>query len=139
MSDVIIAKKFSAVYNEYEDRLRLIINVTCPTRYDFWITRKFLIEIVDNLQNYLINFKEKIKKDSQNTQSSNKNEEIKLYPPQNTPSLLESVNIQRQNDLFILTLKDKKTTIEATLKLNELKDLLEMLIRPVKMRWGIGF
>jgi hypothetical protein len=58
MSNILVANQFTAVYDEKEDRLRLIININYPTRYDFWITRKFLIDIMDNLQTYLMNFEE---------------------------------------------------------------------------------
>jgi hypothetical protein len=44
MSNILVANQFTAVYDEKEDRLRLIININYPTRYDFWITRKFLID-----------------------------------------------------------------------------------------------
>ena len=138
MSNTLIAKQFTPIYDEKEDRLRLIININYPTRYDIWITRKFLIDIIDNLQNYLNNFEEK--KELKENKSENNSSQLPIYEATNTPSLLETLNIKKENNLFILTLQDEnKTTIESILTLTELKNLLKTLVSPVQMKWGIVF
>jgi len=138
MSNTLIAKQFTPIYDEKEDRLRLIININYPTRYDIWITRKFLIDIIDNLQNYLNNFEEE--KEFKENKSENNSSQLPIYEATNTPSLLETLNIKKENNLFILTLQDEnKTTIESILTLTELKNLLKTLVNPVQMKWGIVF
>jgi len=138
MSNTLIAKQFTPIYDEKEDRLRLIININYPTRYDIWITRKFLIDIIDNLQNYLNNFEEK--KELKENKNENNSSQLSIYEATNTPSLLETLNIKKENNLFILTLQDEnKTTIESILTLTELKNLLKTLVSPVQMKWGIVF
>ena len=138
MSNTLIAKQFTPIYDEKEDRLRLIININYPTRYDIWITRKFLIDIIDNLQNYLNNFEEE--KELKENKSENNSSQLPIYEATNTPSLLETLNIKKENNLFILTLQDEnKTTIESILTLTELKNLLKTLVNPVQMKWGIVF
>jgi hypothetical protein len=138
MSNILVANQFTAVYDEKEDRVRLIININYPTRYDFWITRKFLIDIMDNLQTYLTNFKEEPIEENLENQPEN-NTEVSIFEPTNEPSLLETLNITKQDNFFILTLEDNKNIIQATFKLNELKNLLKMLLQPVRIRWGLGF
>jgi len=138
MSNTLIAKQFTPIYDEKEDRLRLIVNINYPTRYDIWITRKFLIDIIDNLQNYLNNFEEE--KELKENKSENNSSQLPIYEATNTPSLLETLNIKKENNLFILTLQDEnKTTIESILTLTELKNLLKTLVNPVQMKWGIVF
>ena len=138
MSNTLIAKQFTPIYDEKEDRLRLIVNINYPTRYDIWITRKFLIDIIDNLQNYLNNFEEE--KELKENKSENNSSQLPIYEATNTPSLLETLNIKKENNLFILTLQDEnKTTIESVLTLTELKNLLKTLVNPVQMKWGIVF
>jgi len=138
MSNILIAKQFTPIYDEKEDRLRLIININYPTRYDIWITRKFLIDIIDKLQNYLDNFEEE--KELKENKSENNSSQLPIYEATNTPSLLETLNLKKENNLFILTLQDEnKTTIESILTLTELKNLLKTLVNPVQMKWGIVF
>jgi len=138
MLNTIIAKQFTPIYDEKEDRLRLIININYPTRYDIWITRRFLIDIIDNLQNYLNNFEEE--KKLKENKNENNSSQLPIYEATNTPSLLETLNIKKENNLFILTLQDEnKTTIESILTLTELKNLLKTLVSPVQMKWGIVF
>jgi hypothetical protein len=138
MSNILVANQFTAVYDEKEDRVRLIININYPTRYDFWITRKFLIDIMDNLQTYLTNFKEEPIEENLENQPEN-NTEVSIFEPTNEPSLLETLNITKQDNFFILTLEDNKNIIQSTFKLNELKNLLKILLQPVRIRWGLGF
>jgi hypothetical protein len=137
MSDILIAKQFTAIYDEREDRLRLIININYPNRYDFWITRKFLIDIMDNLQNYIMKFKDDYK-NSQN-ETSNNSKDLPIYEPTNNPTLLDQLNITKKDNFFILTLQNQEKTVQATLTFEDLNNLLKTIIQPVRIRWGLGF
>jgi len=136
MSKVITAKQFSSIYDEKEDRIRLIINLNYPDRYDLWITRKFLIDIMDNVQTYLMNFKAEEKQTNNNNYHQ---QELPIYESTNTPLILETFNITKRENNFILILKDSNITIQAILTLNELKNFLKLILNPVKIKWGIWF
>lgn len=137
MSDILIAKQFTPLYDEKEDRLRVIININYPDRYDFWITRKFLIDIMDNLQNYLMRFQEE--KVKENHKPTSNPDELPIYEPTSEASLLEKLNITKNDNIFILTMQSQDKTIQTTLTLQDLKNLLNAIIKPVRIQWGLGF
>jgi len=139
MSNTIIAKQFSAIYDEKEDRLRLIVNINYPDRYDIWITRKFLIDIIDNLQTYLLKLKENTSSTKNNKENNSSNQNLPIYKSNNVPNILQELNITKKENNFILTLKDENKTIQAVLSIEELKKILEIMLSPVKIRWGLGF
>jgi hypothetical protein len=138
MEDILQIKQFTPVYDEKEDRLRLIFNINYPTRYDVWITRKFLIDILDNFSDYI---KPQEIKESQNSNTEeNQNAQNNIYPPTNDEiRLLETINANFNQNGVILTFKDSKTTLQAALTYEELKSLLETITARVKHHWGLYF
>lgn len=139
---MIRVKQITPLYDPKEDRLRLIINLNYPDRYDLWITRKFLINILDNIQNFLEGKKLFPNKNLKNNSSENNNETLIIYPPLNKlPILLESINISHlENNNFLINLEDaNKNKFNFQLSLEELKDLINLIIKNTQFEWGINF
>jgi phosphopantetheine adenylyltransferase len=134
-NEILIAKQFTPVYDEREDRVRLIFNINYPTRYDMWITRNFLIKLIYSLSDYII---EEEQTAQQNQQSQEKNT---IYLPVNkNVELLESFQITPiNNSIYLVRFSDNNTTIEAYLSKNDLSKLLKALINATKNTWGISF
>ncbi len=138
MEDILQIKQFTPVYDEKEDRLRLIFNINYPTRYDVWITRKFLIDILDNFSDYIK--PQEIKESQNGNTEENQNAQNNIYPPTNDEiHLLETINANFNQNGVILTFKDSKTTLQAALTYEELKSLLETITARVKHHWGLYF
>ena len=133
-NEILIAKQFTPVYDEREDRVRLIFNINYPTRYDMWITRNFLIKLIYSLSDYII---EEEQTAQQNQQSQEKNT---IYLPVNkNVELLESFQITPiNNSIYLVRFSDNNTTIEAYLSKNDLSKLLKALINATKNTWGIS-
>ncbi|BAF70506.1 conserved hypothetical protein [Nitratiruptor sp. SB155-2] len=131
----LIAKQFTPVYDEREDRLRLIVNLNYPTRYDLWITRAFLIKLLDELSKFAL---PDIEEEQPSTNQSDLNEPA-IYPNTNTPYLVESVNITPTGDGFAITIEDGSTQIVTTLSAQELKKLISLILRTVRFAWGLYF
>ncbi|BCD60705.1 hypothetical protein NitYY0814_C1492 [Nitratiruptor sp. YY08-14] len=131
----LIAKQFTSVYDEREDRLRLIVNLNYPTRYDLWITRAFLIKLLDELSKFSL---PEIEEEPPSTNQSDAKEPA-IYPSINTPHLVESVNITTTKDGFTITIEDGSTQIVTTLSAQELKKLISLILRTVRFAWGLYF
>jgi hypothetical protein len=135
-NEILIARQFTPVYDEKEDRVRLIFNINYPTRYDMWITRNFLIKLIYSLSDYIID------DELQTTQQQNQQtQEDTIYLPTNKNiELLESFQITPINDsIYLVRFSDNNTTIEAHLSKNDLSKLLKALVNATKNTWGISF
>ncbi len=54
MKTLIEAEKFTAWYDSAEDRLRVAINIDSPNaRVDFWITRRFFLSLITQIEGLL--------------------------------------------------------------------------------------
>lgn len=54
MKTLIEAEKFTAWYDSAEDRLRVAINIDSPdARVDFWITRRFFLSLITQIEGLL--------------------------------------------------------------------------------------
>ena len=140
MRETLIAKQFTPIYDEKEDRIRLIINLNYPTRYDVWITRRFLVMIVDELSELFD--KEVEKQEPFISSEKNKIEDgQKVYTFEKEPNLLENLHIRfdKKKSIYYLKLSDKSVDIETNLTPEELKKLVKYLIEQVKYKWGINF
>lgn len=139
---MIKVKQLTPIYDEKEDRLRLIVNINFPNRYDLFITRRFLINILDNLQNFLIKNNIKSKEDSFNSSKNNDQNLNTIYPSINKkPILLESINITclNENNFLINLLDEKDNKFEIMMSYEELNNLIELILKIVKFEWGINF
>jgi len=135
MNNILIAKQFTPIYDEREDRIRLIFNINYPTRYDMWITRNFLIKLIYSLDEYIIEEKETSNINSTNTSNSTEN---KIYLPTNSQiKLLESFQITPINNNYLIRFSDTEQTIETTLTKEELSKLLKALVKIIQNVWGI--
>ena len=137
-SNILIAQQFTPIYDEREDRIRLIFNINFPTRYDMWITRNFLIKLIYSLNEKLMQTLEK-KSISNKTSSDKTNAQI--YPPTNKEiNLLVKLQITPlNNDNYLITFSDNNITIESQLTQEELSQLLKTLINITKNNWGITY
>ncbi|WP_456471439.1 hypothetical protein [Caminibacter sp.] len=136
MQETIIGQQFTPVYDPKEDRIRLIININYPTRHDIWITRRFLINLLDNVSHLIT---DNIKT-QQTTSPQNQNTiPQKIYKFRKKPKLIEELNISYNKDTntYNLLIKDAKTSIESALTPEDLNNLIKHLIKPVKYEWGL--
>ena len=134
----IIAKQFTPIYDPKEDRIRLIINLNYPDRYDIWITRKFLIDILDNLQNFFFQHNIEFNYNTPNNVSTDTKESLPIYENKNEPQILENFSLTKDDDRFVLVLKDSTTTIQSILGQEEIKQFILYTINSVNIQWGIG-
>ena len=144
----IVAKSFTTLYDEVEDRIRLIVNYQdFNNRVDFMITRKFTIELLPTLEEfyhshygeitieYNINKKKTFdKKLLEKTQV----EDIKLY--QKNSILLKEVKLYFKQPLTVIEFKSMSVTVVATFNINTLKIFILNFRNAIPIvGWGIGF
>jgi len=130
----IVAKQFTPLYDEREDRMRLAININFPERYDIWITRAFLIKILDNVDSFWE--KECLKEVTDQTFQACA--EV-VHQPVNEAKLLEAFTIHKQKNSYLLILSDGKARITAFLEPGQLSRLFTLLKSKVRYIWGLGF
>ena len=144
VKDELIAQEFTPVYDAKEDRIRLIVNIHYPTRYDFYLTRKLLIKLLERFSDLL---KENlstttIQRAAISPQTDIAQSEKKVYPPTNKQIfLIEKINIQfdKKNKKYTITISDNNKSVISSLTANELKNLLKLLSDKVKFEWGLNF
>lgn len=136
MTNILIAQQFTPIYDEREDRLRLIFNINYPTRYDMWITRNFLSKIIYSLNEYIIENQPQNK----NTPSQKDSKETIYLPTNKEVKLLESFQITPVNEnTYLSRFSDSETTVEAHLTKENLSTLLKSFVKATKNFWGIAY
>ena len=139
------AKTFTVLFDAREDRLRLVLNYEQPQeRFDYWITRSFLLKLLPVLSNF---------------NPHSKQESIKTLPISSQPSSVASTdNITlelTQKDPYILDqihfhiLENQQIRIDfdphpgpryvAILSGEEINAIRNLLIQTApSLEWGIG-
>ena len=141
---IIEAKTFTPLYDEMEDRIRLIVNYKDPyNRIDLMITRAFIIKMVPFLEDYLErnidNFllqNEKIEKELKYKIITQKDYLDLIIKEE----LLKEINLSLLKDKFIIlsTFISENTEVKAYISANFLKELLISLKKVIpKYSWGI--
>jgi len=159
-SKTIIAKTFTATYDPYEDRIRFVINYqNISTRVDFMITRKFIINIIPSIDDFIErNYSTQESTNNQNPQTSSTNplsqpqmpqQNQKATPTDNTDmkflqtpdELLYKINIsfnpktKQSTLLFYSSNKQVKATLDST----TLSQVITMIKKAIpNFSWGIS-
>lgn len=130
------AKQFTPIYDPREDRIRLIININTPTRYDMWLTRAMLIKILDRVEEFVAADDVYTVPETDGEEGS---VEAKVFAPINdTPLLLEQFSLTKQSDgTFLLRISDGQKEFGALLQSHQLQQLLHLLKSQVRFVWGI--
>jgi len=131
----LLATQFTPIYDEREDRLRLIFNINYPTRYDMWVTRNFLVKLIDNLFGFDLNITET----EQTTTETTNNTQKEIYPFEKTILLLENMNIKPTPQGYLITFQDNRQIVESELNAKDFDNLIKHILSPVKYKWGIMY
>ncbi len=157
-SKIIIAKTFTATYDQYEDRIRFVINYQdIYTRVDFMLTRRFIITIIPSIDDFIErNYpRDSSKKQTHPTPSSLLSQP--QMPTQNkrvTPTDTTDMQfLQTPNELLYKVdlsfhPKTKQSTllfysankkVKATLNSTTLTQVISMIKKAIpNFRWGIA-
>ena len=138
-SELIVARQFTPVYDEFEDRIRLIVNINYPNRYDFWITRAFLIKILDRIRDF-IDIDGISEDKSQNSSTDSSTDSLlkqPIYPFEREIQLLSTIQFSKKEEGIEIVLSDHTVSVKCILQKNELKLLIEAIVRQIQYRWGL--
>lgn len=148
----IVAKTFTPIYDELEDRVRLVVNYqSFDERIDFMITRHFMIQLIPTLEEYIENYYDASSSDdepvyaseSSHTSEANlsKTNQADLQLYRSSEELLVRVNLsyipKSQKTRLSLHSSQHVSTIQFDLS------LLKAFIRTLKssvpyIRWGLS-
>ncbi|NPA55149.1 MAG: hypothetical protein GXO40_02160 [Epsilonproteobacteria bacterium] len=130
------ALQFTPIYEPREDRIRLIINLNHPTRYDMFITRKFLLDLISHIKKLITPIP--LPQSESTTQSDTPQP---IYSFEHDAKLLETINISFDKDkgAFNITLSDGIADIQTVLQPHELNNLIMYMVKCIKPHWGSEF
>ena len=140
----IVAQTFTPLYDEVEDRIRLIINIDdFYTRVDIMITRALILKLVPLLED----FYDKNYVDDEVYQLDIENSTEKKSGNSTTVSkkdgqLLQSVNLSfsAKEAITIVKFQTSSIMITANFDKNLFKEFTKVLKNAIpKIGWGIGF
>ncbi|MDY0122989.1 hypothetical protein [Sulfurimonas sp.] len=148
MKREIAAKTFTPIYDELEDRLRLVINYQdIQNRVDFMITRSFIINLISTAQEFIekhygvSDFKtlpEQESKDKGTSKTDNVNLELLRTSEELLLEVNFSFNINSKHT--ILTLSSKNMTAKADLDGFMLTQVFQVMKSAIPyIRWGISY
>jgi len=141
--DIIEAKTFTPVYDEVEDRIRLIINLDDIDRADLMITRALIIKLLPLLEEFYEKHYSEFRVDSVSIDSKNDSEEsnssviVKIED-----ELLMSVNLSfnKDNRQTILELISKSKKVVGVFNEELFNSFIKLLKESTpKFSWGLGF
>jgi len=142
---IIKAKTFTPIYDEIEDRIRLVINYKDPyNRIDLMITRAFIIRLIPMLEEYLENnfnisleSNKDIKKDINFTTKTDTDYIDFILKEE----LLKEVNISLLEDKTNILMKfsSKSCEVNALINSNILKELVKNIKSAIpKFSWSLN-
>lgn len=148
----ITAKTFTPIYDELEDRVRLVVNYqSLDDRIDFMITRNFMIQLIPTLEEYMEQYYvqllvedeviqvEKKTTSTQQTLSQTDSTDLQLY--RTHEELLIKINLSYLSQTEQTLLSLYSATSSSSIQLNG--SILQTFIKTVKAsipysRWGIS-
>lgn len=152
MKKDIIAKTFTPVYDEIEDRLRVVINYEdMANRIDFMITRNFILNLIPSAEDYMTKyygvteFEQNVQ--IQNEQAKDKERSFSKTDGANfellktDEALLREVNFSFDQKTKNTVLRFSGKNISASVVVNA--DMLQQIFNVIKsaipyIRWGIS-
>ncbi|MDD5371929.1 MAG: hypothetical protein PHO62_00720 [Sulfurimonas sp.] len=148
MKKNITAKTFTPIYDELEDRLRLVINYQdIYNRVDFMITRNFILNLIPTAEEFMarqygIADFETTPHIETNDKTTSKTDSVNLELLRTNDDLLLEVNFSYDQNLkrTILTLSSKSTTAKADLDGFMLSQIFQVIKSAIPyIRWGISY
>ena len=134
--EVLEAHQFTPLYDPREDRIRFIININTPQRYDMWLTRAMLIKILDHVEDFV--GEENTVPGNKSEESDAKSEEGKIFAPSNEEvALLEQFSLTKKDNGFVVCISDGARKVISFLYPIQLQQLLNLLKNQVRFVWGI--
>ena len=138
-------KSFTALYDELEDRIRLIVNYkNLNERVDLLITRRFVLKMIPSLEEFLKNFKEESVTVNRGGAKVNSVDysDILLYKNEKD-LLLTGLNLtmlkNRTHAQMSLKTKDEKTEIKAVVNKKELEYFIDQIKKAIpNIQWSIS-
>ncbi|MDD5400383.1 MAG: hypothetical protein PHQ93_04255 [Sulfurimonas sp.] len=148
MKKNITAKTFTPIYDELEDRLRLVVNYQdIYNRVDFMITRNFILNLVPTAEEFMarhygiVDF-EATPQIETNDKVMSKTDNVNLELLRTNDDLLLEVNFSFDinSKHTILTLSSKSTTAKADLDGFMLSQIFQVIKSAIPyIRWGISY
>jgi len=149
---ILIAKTFTPIYDELEDRIRLIVNYQdMPNRVDFMITRNFVIKLIPSIDDYIFKYYDDIAITEQtvsssantNTKSNNisKTDKTDLSFLHTGDKLLTSINLSYHPNSKKTTIKfySKDVEAKATLDSYNFQQIIKIIKKTIpNFKWGIA-
>ncbi|MEK6659138.1 MAG: hypothetical protein AABY36_05600 [Campylobacterota bacterium] len=148
MKKNITAKTFTPIYDELEDRLRLVVNYQdIYNRVDFMITRNFILNLVPCAEEFMakhygiVDF-EVTPQIQTNDKVMSTTDNVNLELLRTNDDLLLEVNFSFDinSKRTILTLSSKSTTAKADLDGFMLSQIFQVIKSAIPyIRWGISY
>ena len=141
--DIIEAKTFTPIYDEVEDRIRLIINLDNVGRIDLMITRALIIKLIPMLEEFYEKHYSDIEADEVTINSDSSKEESKSSTVAKIDGeLLMTINLSynRDNQLTSIELISSKNRVVANFNQELFNSFIKLLKNSIpKFSWGLGF
>lgn len=147
MKKNIIAKTFTPMYDEIEDRVRVVVNYQdIQNRVDFMITRNFILNLIPSAEEFMsvhygIEDFETPKQSDAKEKATSKTDSTNLELLRKDDELLREVNFSfdKNSKQTLLTLSSKNSVAKAQLDgfmLLQIFQIIKLAIPYIK--WGIS-
>ena len=141
--DIIEAKTFTPIYDEVEDRIRLIINLDNVSRIDLMITRALIIKLIPMLEEFYEKHYSDIETDEVTINSDSSKEKSESSTVVKIDGeLLITINLSynRDNQLTSIELTSSKNRVVANFNQELFNSFVKLLKNSIpKFSWGLGF
>lgn len=152
MKNIIVANTFTPMYDEVEDRLRVVINYQdINNRVDFMITRNFILNLAPSVDEFIFNYysSNPIIKESFDINSNKKNDNnitsqtdrANLEFLRTNEELLVEVNLtyMPSTKKTLITFSSKNITTQALLEGLLLEQIFNLIKSAIpRFKWGIA-
>lgn len=153
MKRIIVAKTFTPLYDEIEDRLRVVVNYEdIQNRVDFMITRNFILNLIPSAEEFILKYysSEPLSNDGIAMDSHAKSKEnealletdaVNLELLRTSEELLTEVNFYFDTATKITSVVFSSKKVTANISLDGL--MLQKIFHIIKLaipniRWGIS-
>ena len=145
----IAANSFTPIYDEIEDRLRLVINYQdMPNRVDFMITRNFIINLLPSADEFIIKYYGEDDNTPQEVLSSSKlekglsktdNVNLELFKTDEELLLEVNFSFDKNSKNTLLRLSSKNITSKSILEPKMLNQIFKAIKKSIpNFKWGLS-
>jgi hypothetical protein len=150
---VIVAKTFTPLYDELEDRLRLVVNYDdIKNRVDFMITRSFILNLVPSIDEFILkhypndliiedNITIQAKSETAKSENVSKTDNVNLELLKTDEELLIKVDMSydQNSKNTLLVLYSKRYSAKALIDGDMFQQVLKVLKSSIPyFKWGIS-